>query len=177
MDLRNVDFKKLQSLTPDEMIIAGVLARAAKEAEEAKKLIYETYTFRIGENEKFVWKNGHDNYEKITHDGRWIGHYNRNGEYTINCRTESKDIYSFFYAQILLEEGYVTANDIASGKTTYAEMRAIVTYFKAFLDRTKKEKANMEKNGELKEEDSGELEEELVAEVVTEEEIDDGLGM
>ena len=127
MDLRNVDFKKIQSLTPDEIIIAGVLAKAAKEAEEAKKIIYDTYVFKMGENEKVVWQNGHDNYEMVTHDGRWIGHYNRNGEYTINCRKESKDIYSFFYAQILLEEGYVTADDIASGETTYAEMRAIKT--------------------------------------------------
>ena len=192
MDLQNVDFKKIQSLTPDEIIIAGVLAKAAKEAEEAKKIIYDTYVFKMGENEKFVWQNGHDNYEMVTHDGRWIGHYNRNGEYTINCRKESKDIYSFFYAQILLEEGYVTADDIASGETTYAEMRAIAAYFRAFVDRCRKQKDKMEKKtqtekaqNELKksEKDSEELEEELVDEVVSEEELedeeelDDGLGI
>lgn len=148
MNLQNVDFKKLQSLTPDEMIIASVLARAAKEAEEAKKLIYETFLFRIGEKEKVVWQNGHDNYEKITHDGRWIGHYNRKGEYTIRCQEECPDIYSFFYAQILVEEGYVNANDMASKTTTYAEMCAIATYFRAFLDRTNKEKNKMEKQNE-----------------------------
>ena len=196
MDLRNVDFKKIQSLTPDEIIIAGVLAKAAKEAEEAKKIIYDTYVFKMGENEKVVWQNGHDNYEMVTHDGRWKGHYNRNGEYTINCRKESKDIYSFFYAQILLEEGYVTADDIASGETTYAEMRAISAYFRAFVDRCKKGKDKMEKKTKTddlvtkaqsepkeSEKESEELEEELVEEVMTEEELDneeeldDGLGM
>ena len=149
MDLRNVDFKKIQSLTPDEIIIAGVLAKAAKEAEAAKKIIYDTYVFKMGENEKVVWQNGYDNYEMVTHDGRWIGHYNRNGEYTINCQKESKDIYSFFYAQILLEEGYVTADDIASGETTYAEMRAIAAYFRAFVERTKRKTQDFAKKEPL----------------------------
>ena len=143
-----------------------------------------------------MWQNGHDNYEMVTHDGRWIGHYNRNGEYAINCRKESNDIYSFFYAQILLEEGYVTANEIASGEITYAEMRAIATYFRAFVDRCRKGKDKMEKKTKTddfvtkaqnepkeSEKDSEELEEELVEEVVTEEDLDneekldDGLDM
>ena len=144
MDLRGVNFEKLQSLTPDEMIIASILARAAKEAEEAKKVVYTSFTFRIGENEKEVWRNGHDNYERITHDGKWVGHYNGNGEYIINCQNDSNDIYSFFYAQIVYEEGYVEANDIAMGEITYAEARAIAMYFRAFLDRTKKQQMSKE---------------------------------
>ena len=96
------------------------------------------------ENEKEVWRNGHDNYERITHDGKWVGHYNGNGEYIINCQNDSNDIYSFFYAQIVYEEGYVEANDIAMGEITYAEARAIAMYFRAFLDRTKKQQMSKE---------------------------------
>ena len=197
MDLRNVDFKKIQRLTPDEIIIAGVLAKAAKEAEEAKKIIYDTYVFKMGENEKVVWQNGHDNYEMVTHDGRWVGHYNGNGEYTVRCSEESDDIYSFFSAQILAEERYVDAEDIASGKTTYAEMRTVATYFRTFLDRIKKGGNKMkqakdfvkeeQKKAQSEPKESGkeseELEEELVEEFVTEEELDneeeldDGLDM
>lgn len=47
MDLKNVDLKKILSMTEEEMIVATLLGESAKYAREAKELISNTYLFKV----------------------------------------------------------------------------------------------------------------------------------
>ena len=145
MDLNKVDFDKINSLTADEIIIANILDKAAREANEAVELIYNTYSFKMGEEKIEVWHNGAGNFEYLTYEGEWEGSYIKNGTYRIKCGKKNSEIYAYFYAQALLKEGFVTPETEFSKGTTYEEMNLIAIYFRDFIRRTRAKAEKMEK--------------------------------
>ena len=154
MDLKKVDFEKINSLTPDEIIIANILDKAAKEANAAVELIYDTYKFHMGEEKIELARNGQSNYEYLTYDGKWVGVFAKKPTYTVKCSKEESDIYAYLYAKSLLEGGYVRPEDFFSEDVTYAEMNVVAIYLCNFIERTKRiantENAKKEKNGSSK---------------------------
>ena len=138
MNLQNVDFQKISNLTPDEIIIANVLERVAKLANEATELIYNTYRFHIGEERIELIRNGQSNYEYLTYDGEWVGCFAKKEQYSIKCGKNNSEIHAYLYAKVLIEEGYVKTDEIFSENVTYGEMACIATYLCNFIERTKK---------------------------------------
>ena len=150
MDLSKVDFNKINSLTADEIIIANILDKAAREANEAVELIYNTYSFRMGEEKIEVWHNGAGNFEYLTYEGEWEGTYIKNGTYRIKCGKENSEINAYFYAQALLKEGFVTPETEFSEGTTYGEMNLGAIFFRDFIRRTRAKAEEMGKEEKSK---------------------------
>ena len=136
MNLKKVDFKKIYSLTPDEMILASVLEKAAKKANEAREIISKAYLFKIGEDKKLVWKNG-TNEEYMSHNGIWECNYVRFGSYYVRCSEKDSNIHIFYFAQSLVDAGYVQPEEMFNKDTTYKEMRLVALYFDNFVQRTR----------------------------------------
>ena len=150
MDLNKVDFDKINSLTADEIIIANILDKAAREANEAVELIYNTYSFKMGEEKIEVWHNGAGNFEYLTYEGEWEGSYIKNGTYRIKCGKKNSEIYAYFYAQALLKEGFVTPETEFSEGTTYGEMNLGAIFFRDFIRRTRAKAEEMGKEEKSK---------------------------
>lgn len=137
MDLNKVDFDKINSLTADEIIIVNILDKAAREANEAVELIYNTYSFKMGEEKILVWKNGDGNFEYLSYEGEWEGTYIKNGTHRIKCGKDNSNINAYFYAQALIKEGFVTPETEFLDGTTYGEMSLGAIYFRDFIRRTR----------------------------------------
>lgn len=115
------------------VIIANTFDKVTKEANEALAIIYNTYSFHMGEEIIEVSRNG-ESLEYLTHDGKWVVRFAKKQGYTVKC----SEIHAYLYAKTLLEGGYVKPEDMFNGDTTYAEMNTIATYLCNFIERTKK---------------------------------------
>ena len=130
-----VDIKKISSLTPEEIKAVVPLNDIVKEAEEANKIIFETYLFKAKQHDLTVYSDG-SNTETFSHNGIWKANYNHH-EYTVTCTKEG--IYEIFLAEYLVSKKYVKEmeNELL---TEFGEKNETAGYFRDFLTRTMEKK-------------------------------------
>lgn len=129
-----VDLAKIRKLTPEEVEAVCAMQELTKTAEEIAKLVREAYRFRFGEDKICVWEDG-NNKEWITHEGKWQARY-LHQEYDIACTKEC--ILEYLMAD------YIVNNNLHKDapslmKEDFEQEAIILGYFRAFIERTKKE--------------------------------------
>ena len=130
-----VDIEKIMSLTTDEIKIASELYKFQKEAEEAERLIRETYhSFGIQEEKIEVGTSEYGkNTEYLTHSGIWQARY-----LNINCDIvcSEAEIFRVFAIEYFVKNKVLKCFE-GINYTKEGDMARACKFFRAFIERTR----------------------------------------
>jgi len=125
-----MDIGRIMQLTPEEVFAVVKLQELATEANEAAKLIKETYRcFGIGEEEIEVYedRDGY-NHEYLTHSGLWKARY-LHQTYDVYCTPEG--IFECFKAE------YFTQMGVCNLSHQTRDLAEAARYFRSFINKTR----------------------------------------
>ncbi len=127
-----INYEMIKNLTDEDVAKLSEFRPIAKEAEEAERMIRETWLFKSCQDTIKVWESDDGCVkEYMGYDGRWRRDVAGEGYSIVDC--EAKEIFDYFKAEWLFKNycGCVREDDDETAK-----MAEVCSHFREFLKRT-----------------------------------------